>query len=93
VFKGDVKMTKNIVKNITVNNALGISDEREHEICKRLHELTNRTEVKQIASLIQEIETWDESFSRIEKSYALFLLGEAVGRKRDEEKKQRKVKT
>jgi predicted RND superfamily exporter protein len=74
-------MNENVKKYKTVNIALGISDEREHEICKKLDKMANKTETKQIATLIQGIEEWD-SFSRIEKSYAIFLFGEAVGRKR-----------
>lgn len=77
-------MSEKEKKYKTVNIALGISDEREHDICKKLDEMANKTEIKQIATLIRRIEEWD-SFNRIEKSYAIFLLGEAVGRKRESE--------
>lgn len=78
-------MSEKEKKYKTVNIALGISDEREHDICKKLDKMANKTETKQIAALIIGIEKWD-SFSRIEKSYAIFLLGEAVGRKREDER-------
>ncbi len=70
----------------TVNNVLGITDEREHEICEKLDEIGDRMFTKtggvNVATMIQEIEEWDSSFNRIEKSYAIFMVGEAVGRKR-----------
>lgn len=72
----------------TVNIALGISDERERVICKKLDQVANKTETKQIANLIREIEDWNDSFSRIEKIYAIFLLGESVGRFREKERSE-----
>jgi hypothetical protein len=66
----------------TVNNTLGITNERECEILEKLNKFVNEKEVKQIASIIQEIETWDD-FSRIEKSYAIFLFGMAVEKNKD----------
>ena len=67
----------------TVNNALGINDNREREILDKLNKFVNEEEIKQIAELIKGIEEWDDSFSRIEKSYAIFLLGMAVEKNKD----------
>jgi hypothetical protein len=69
----------------TVNNALNINDERECEIVKKLDAFVNEKEEKNISDLIKGVEAWDDSFSRIEKSYAIYLLGEAVERERNKE--------
>ena len=67
----------------TVNISLNISNERECEILDKLNKFVNKGEIKQIANIIKEIEAWDDSFSRIEKSYAIFLFGMAVEKNKD----------
>lgn len=71
----------------TINYALGISDARECIIINELNKLTEGEE-HQIADYIKEIEAWDDSFSRIEKTYAIFLLGEAVGETKAKEEEK-----
>lgn len=81
-------MTDKEKKYRTVNNVLGITDDREKEICKKIDEIQDVMFAKtggNIAGMIQEIEKCD-SFNRIEKSYAIFMMGEAVGRSRDRDK-------